>query len=78
LTKQEPNLIFTKIDATENDLPEKYKVEGFPTIFFAPAGKKDDPIKYTGNRDSNDLLKFLKDNAVRSFQSEREKEKDEL
>ncbi|CAK5023302.1 unnamed protein product [Meloidogyne enterolobii] len=78
LTKQEPNLIFTKIDATENDLPEKYKVEGFPTIFFAPAGKKDDPIKYTGNRDSNDLLKFLKDNAVKSFQSEREKEKDEL
>ncbi|CAK5073066.1 unnamed protein product [Meloidogyne enterolobii] len=74
LTKQEPNLIFTKIDATENDLPEKYKVEGFPTIFFAPAGKKDDPIKYTGNRDSNDLLKFLKDNAVKSFQSEREKD----
>ncbi|CAK5027058.1 unnamed protein product [Meloidogyne enterolobii] len=78
LTKQEPNLIFTKIDATENDLPEKYKVEGFPTIFFAPAGKKDDPIKYTGNRDSNDLLKFLKENAVKSFQSEREKEKEEL
>lgn len=78
LTKDEPNLIFTKIDATENDLPEKYKVEGFPTIYFAPAGKKDDPVKYTGNRDSNDLEKFLKDNAVKSFQTEKEKKKEEL
>ena len=76
MTKEDSNLIFTKIDATENDLPEKYKVDGFPTIYFAPSGRKDEPIKYTGNRDSNGLEKFLKENAVKSFQ--REKKKEEL
>ena len=68
-----------KFDATENDVPEKYSVEGFPTIYFAPAGKKDAPIKYSGNRDLEDLAKFVKENAVKSFQKTKEKEyKEEL
>jgi hypothetical protein len=67
-----------KFDATENDVPEMYQVEGFPTLYFAPAGRKDEPIKYTGNRDLEDLTKFVKQNAVKSFQKDSEKAKEEL
>jgi protein disulfide-isomerase A4 len=67
------NLVLTKFDATANDPHEDYKVEGFPTIYFAPAGLKHKPIKYSGNRSSDDLISFMKKHAVNSFKS-----KDEL
>lgn len=50
LKKTEPNLVLAKMDATANDVPSSYNVEGFPTIYFAPADKKDAPVKYSGNR----------------------------
>lgn len=40
LKKTQPNLIIAKMDATANDAPSAYAVEGFPTIYFAPSGKK--------------------------------------
>jgi hypothetical protein len=64
---REPNLIVSKFDATENDVPEKYQVEEFPTLYFAPSGRKNEPIKYTGNRNLKELRNFLKQNAVKSF-----------
>ncbi len=36
------------MDATTNDTPDEFKVEGFPTIYFVPAGKKDEPIPFRG------------------------------
>ncbi|GMS89584.1 hypothetical protein PENTCL1PPCAC_11759 [Pristionchus entomophagus] len=73
LAKEEPYLVLAKFDATANDAPEGFDVEGFPTIYFAPSGQKDKPIKYSGNRDLDDLKKFMKKHAVKSFQK-----KDEL
>lgn len=66
-----------KFDATVNDPPENYKVEGFPTIYFAPAGNKQKPIQYTGNRDLKDLEDFVQKNAKKSF-IKKDEEKDEL
>jgi protein disulfide-isomerase-like protein len=60
-------LVLAKYDATANDAPDKYEAEGFPTIYFAPKGRKDTPIKYTGNRDPDDLVKFMKQHSVVSF-----------
>ncbi|KAK6740994.1 hypothetical protein RB195_009069 [Necator americanus] len=40
LKKTQPNLIIAKMDATANDAPSAYSVGGFPTIYFAPSGKK--------------------------------------
>ncbi|RCN24514.1 hypothetical protein ANCCAN_29788 [Ancylostoma caninum] len=60
------------MDATANDAPSAYAVEGFPTIYFAPSGKKGTPIKYSGNRDLDHLTKFMEDNAVKSFQKKEE------
>ncbi|CAB3403430.1 unnamed protein product [Caenorhabditis bovis] len=69
LKKTQPNLVLAKMDATVNDAPSQFAVEGFPTIYFAPSGKKSEPIKYNGNRDLDHLTKFMKDNAVKSFQA---------
>lgn len=78
LKTEQPNLIVAKFDATANDVPPNYTVEGFPTIYFAPSGKKDAPVKYTGDRNIDDLTKFLKKHAVKSFQDKAKDEKTEL
>uniref|UniRef100_A0A915PKR5 Protein disulfide-isomerase n=1 Tax=Setaria digitata TaxID=48799 RepID=A0A915PKR5_9BILA len=72
LKKEEPNLLFVKIDATANDVPKNYDVKGFPTIYFAPAGKKEEPVKYDGNRDLNDLISFMKKHSAISFRGKTE------
>ncbi|TNN57328.1 Protein disulfide-isomerase A3 [Liparis tanakae] len=35
----------------------------YPTIYFAPVGKKDEPIRYEGGRELRDFLAFLKKEA---------------
>ena len=34
------------MDATENDVPGGYDVQGFPTIYFAPKNGKETPRRY--------------------------------
>ncbi|XP_048883078.1 protein disulfide isomerase family A, member 7 isoform X2 [Brienomyrus brachyistius] len=58
------NIVIAKIDATANDVPPSYDVQGFPTIYLSPAGKKDSPIRYEGGRDVEDFLNFLKKEAT--------------
>jgi len=72
--KNEKNLVIAKMDATANDFPPEYKVEGFPTIYFAPPGKKSSPMKYDGDRTLDGFSKYLQDNAVVSLKAS----KDEL
>ncbi|KJH47791.1 protein disulfide-isomerase domain protein [Dictyocaulus viviparus] len=71
--EKEPNLILAQFDVTANDVPQGYKVEGFPTIYFAPSGKKLTPIKYEGTRNEDAIISFLEKHAVKSFRT-----KDEL
>ena len=57
-------LIIAKIDATENDTPNAgVEVQGFPTLYFYPAGKKA-PIAYEGDRTAADMIAFVKKHAV--------------
>lgn len=65
--KHDKNLVIAKIDATANDLPENYSVSGFPTIYFAPADKKAEPLKFEGGRTLEEMKKYLEENAVVSF-----------
>ncbi|XP_020666772.2 protein disulfide-isomerase A4 isoform X1 [Pogona vitticeps] len=60
------NLIIAKMDATANDITnDNYKVEGFPTIYFAPSNKKNQPIKFeSGERDLENLKKFVEEHAT--------------
>ncbi|XP_068589556.1 protein disulfide-isomerase A3-like [Cebidichthys violaceus] len=59
----DPNIVIAKMNAADNDVPLGYDVQGYPTIYFAPVGKKDEPIRYEGGRELRDFLKFLKSEA---------------
>lgn len=65
--KKEKNLVIAKIDATANDIPDEYKVEGFPTIYYAPANDKDNPLKFEGDRTVEGFTKYLENHATVSF-----------
>ncbi|CAM9548969.1 protein disulfide-isomerase A4 [Lampetra fluviatilis] len=65
--KGHKGLVIAKMDATLNDIPhDSYKAEGFPTIYFAPSGAKDRPIKFAdGPRDLESLSKFIEKHATK-------------
>ncbi|XP_028817688.1 protein disulfide-isomerase A4 [Denticeps clupeoides] len=65
--KNEKNLVIAKMDATANDVPhDSYKVEGFPTIYFAPSNSKHKPVKFEGGqRDVEGFSKFLDEHATK-------------
>lgn len=52
------------MEATENDLPPSvpFRVSGFPTIKFKPAGSKDF-IDYEGDRSLESLVEFVEANV---------------
>jgi protein disulfide-isomerase A1 len=52
--------VIAKVDATENDTPAK--VEGFPTLIFYPAGAKDSPITFEGDRSVEAMAAFIREN----------------
>uniref|UniRef100_A0A8C5MJG1 Protein disulfide-isomerase n=1 Tax=Leptobrachium leishanense TaxID=445787 RepID=A0A8C5MJG1_9ANUR len=70
--KSQDNIVIAKMDATANDIPnDKYKVEGFPTIYFAPKSNKQNPIKFQdGSRDLDGLSKFIEEHATKSTRKE--------
>jgi protein disulfide-isomerase A1 len=55
-------VVVAKCDATLNDVPDDIK--GFPTIKLYPAGKKDAPIEYSGDRSIESLVDFIKDKGT--------------
>jgi protein disulfide-isomerase A1 len=54
-------IIIAKVDATANDVPDE--IQGFPTIKLFKAGKKDEPVDYSGSRTVEDLIKFISENG---------------
>nr|NP_001003517.1 protein disulfide isomerase family A, member 8 precursor [Danio rerio]AAH77131.1 Zgc:100906 [Danio rerio] len=61
----DPNIVIAKMDATVNDVPAGYDVQGFPTIYFAAAGRKSEPKRYEGAREVKDFVNFLKREATK-------------
>ncbi|KAM9650705.1 protein disulfide-isomerase A4 [Trichechus inunguis] len=59
-------LVIAKMDATANEATsDRYKVDGFPTIYFAPSGDKQNPIRFEGaNRDLEHLSQFIEEHAT--------------
>ena len=52
------NVVIAKVDATENDTPAK--VQGFPTLIFYPAGRKEQPLPYEGDRTPTAMADFIR------------------
>jgi len=68
------NLIFAKIDGTQNEISHpKVSVKGFPTLYLFPGLLKDHPIPFSGSRDIHTLISFVLDN-VKQFNTEEEEE----
>ena len=60
------NVIIAKMDATANDVPHSaYEVEGFPTLYWAPMGAKDTPVKCDA-RKYDDLVEFVEEKIQKS------------
>ena len=62
--KSDKKLVIAKIDATANDYPDEYATSGYPTIYFAPADNKEEPIKHDGGRELEDLEEFISQHAT--------------
>jgi len=83
--KDVKDIVIAKMDATANDVPPTFKVEGFPTIYFAPMNNKDKPLKYSGARDVDSFVEYLQREATNTFKlpsagkkKKSKKSKDEL
>ncbi|XP_034017088.1 protein disulfide-isomerase A3-like [Thalassophryne amazonica] len=70
----DPHVVIAKMNAVDNDIPLGYDIQGYPTIYFLPAGRKDEPIRYEGGREVKEFLKFLKEHATRSLMLSRSKD----
>jgi protein disulfide-isomerase A1 len=56
------DVVIAKMDATANDPPPSYNVNGFPTIKFLRAGAEK-AVDYDGGRDAASFVKYLQENA---------------
>ncbi|XP_052793206.1 protein disulfide-isomerase A3-like [Mya arenaria] len=63
----ESEVVIAKMDATANDVPPQFEVQGFPTIFFKPKGSP--PKKYQGGREVDDFVKYLAKEASTELNS---------
>lgn len=57
--KGETDILIAKMDATANDVPKPYEVQGFPTLYFASKNGKAMPKKYEGGREVDDFFKYI-------------------
>ncbi|KAK8966703.1 Protein disulfide-isomerase [Platanthera guangdongensis] len=58
--QHDDDVIIAKMDATENDVPSEFEVQGYPTIYFSSANGK--LLKYEEGRTAEDFIDFVKKN----------------
>ncbi|CBI21618.3 unnamed protein product, partial [Vitis vinifera] len=64
--QNDPDIIIAKLDATVNDIPKKFKVEGFPTMYFKPANGE--LVEYGGDATKEAIIDFIKEKRDKSIQ----------
>ena len=78
LRKNNKNLLFAKMDATENDI-EYFAINKYPTIKFYPGNKKDVAPVHIGNKLSIvEMLDIIKENAFHKVNDENYDRKKEI
>ncbi|GJM85248.1 hypothetical protein PR202_ga01683 [Eleusine coracana subsp. coracana] len=58
--QNDEDVIIAKMDATTNDIPSDFKVEGYPTIYFYSSGGN--LLSYEGGRTVEAIIDFIKKN----------------
>ncbi|KRT84796.1 Thioredoxin, partial [Oryctes borbonicus] len=61
---KDEDVAIVKMDATANDVPPSFEVRGFPTLYWAPKGSKDQAVKYESGRELNDFIKYIAKHAT--------------
>lgn len=60
-------IVLAKVNAIqEKDFVYRYKINGYPTIFFF---KRTEPIEYEGERNAHDILEWLKRKTASTVQT---------
>lgn len=67
--KNEPGLTMAIFDATANEVPSPYVVNGYPTLYFVPKSSKTSPKQYQGAREEEDLIKYLSKECTDELQA---------
>ncbi|CAK9293986.1 unnamed protein product [Gordionus sp. m RMFG-2023] len=62
--ESEHDIVIAKMDATANDVPSIYKVQGYPTLYWVPKNKKDSPIPYDGPRETDGMVSYIAKHAT--------------
>lgn len=52
-------VVIAKMDATANDVPPEFNVQGFPTLFWLSKDRKNPPTQYQGGREVDDFIKYI-------------------
>lgn len=52
-------VVIAKMDATANDVPPEFNVQGFPTLYWLSKDRKNPPIQYQGGREVDDFIKYI-------------------
>eukprot|EP01060_Flectonema_neradi_P011955 TRINITY_DN1889_c0_g1_i1.p1 TRINITY_DN1889_c0_g1~~TRINITY_DN1889_c0_g1_i1.p1 ORF type:complete len:460 (+),score=139.79 TRINITY_DN1889_c0_g1_i1:153-1532(+) len=58
----EETVVIAKMDATANDAPKGFDVQGFPTLMFVPAGSTE-IMKFEGGRNTKEMEDYIRKNA---------------
>uniref|UniRef100_A0A0R3RV38 Protein disulfide-isomerase n=1 Tax=Elaeophora elaphi TaxID=1147741 RepID=A0A0R3RV38_9BILA len=64
----ESGVIIAKMDATANDVPPPFQVQGFPTLYWVPKNRKDKPEPYSGGREVDDFIKYIAKHATEELE----------
>ncbi|WOL18529.1 protein disulfide-isomerase-like [Canna indica] len=58
--QNDADVIIAKMDATANDVPSEFDVQGYPTLYFSSASGK--LLQYDSDRTAEDIINFVKTN----------------
>jgi protein disulfide-isomerase A1 len=65
--QSEEDVVIAKMDATANDVPAEFDVQGYPTLYFVtPSGKM---VSYDGGRTADEIVDYIKKNKETAGQA---------
>lgn len=64
---KDEDIAIVKMDATANDVPSRFEVRGFPTLYWLAKDSKDNIQRYEGGREKDDFIKYIAKHATKEL-----------